>query len=109
MASIDGSMWLTLSSLYNGASSSVKWLSLVSDPFIVRQGVRQDGILSTLHYKLFNNYCLCWKACSWALSLDISIAVRQLVQTTLPFWDFVSGISRSSFTLCGTIRAENGI
>ena len=27
----------------------------MSDPFQVRQGVRQDGILSTVHYKLFNN------------------------------------------------------
>ena len=40
MAGIDGSMWLTLSSLYNGASSSVKWLSYISDPFIVRLGVQ---------------------------------------------------------------------
>lgn len=55
MAGIDGSMWLTLSSLYNEASSSVKWLGHVSDPFVVQQGVRQGGILSTLHYKLYNN------------------------------------------------------
>ena len=27
----------------------------MSDPFQVRQGVRQGGILSTVHYKLFNN------------------------------------------------------
>ncbi|MCW4345464.1 MAG: reverse transcriptase domain-containing protein, partial [Candidatus Thiodiazotropha endolucinida] len=55
LAGVDGSMWLTLSSLYNGASSSVKWSGHVSQPFTVRQGVRQGGILSTLHYKLFNN------------------------------------------------------
>ena len=43
-----------MSSLHNGASSSVKWLSHVSEQFTVHQGVRQGGILSKLH-KLFNN------------------------------------------------------
>ena len=33
----------------------VKWLGHVSSPFEIRQGVRQGGILSTFHYKLFNN------------------------------------------------------
>ena len=33
----------------------VKWSGHVSSPFEIRQGVRQGGILSTLHYKLFNN------------------------------------------------------
>ena len=28
---------------------------IVSPPFEIRQGVRQGGILSTLHYKLYNN------------------------------------------------------
>ena len=36
-AGVDSAMWLTLSSLYNGASLSVKWLSHVSEPFTVRQ------------------------------------------------------------------------
>ena len=33
-------------------------MSHVSDPFNVSQGVCQGGILSTLHYKLFNNVLL---------------------------------------------------
>ena len=33
----------------------VKWSGHVSSPFEIRQGVCQGGIVSTLHYKLFNN------------------------------------------------------
>ena len=52
---VDGSLWLTLSSLYSEASSSVKWIGHYSDPFAIQQGVKQGGVLSTLQYKLFNN------------------------------------------------------
>lgn len=54
-AGMDGNLWLCLNNLYSGAYSAVKWQGLVSPPFQIRQGVRQGGILSTLHYKLYNN------------------------------------------------------
>ena len=37
------------------SKSSVRWGQRVSAPFPVKQGIRQGGILSTIHYKLFNN------------------------------------------------------
>ena len=54
-AGIHGKLWLCLSNLYSGAQSAVKWQGIVSPSFEIRQGVRQGGILSTLHYKLYNN------------------------------------------------------
>ena len=55
LAGVDGSLWTTLCSLYSDATSSVKWMGRLSSPFVIKQGVRQGGVLSTLHYKLFNN------------------------------------------------------
>ena len=52
---VDGTLWLTLSSMYSNAVTSVKWGPHVSSSFPIGQGVRQGGILSTTHYKLFNN------------------------------------------------------
>ena len=52
---IQEEVWECLSNLYDGATSSVKWLDLVSFPSEIKQGVRQGGILSTLHYKLLNH------------------------------------------------------
>ena len=52
---IGGSLWTCIMNLYEGAQTKVKWSGHVSPPFEIRQGVRQGGILSTLHYKLFNN------------------------------------------------------
>ena len=52
---VDGCIWLTLLNMYTQATSSVRWGQGVSAPFPVKQGVRQGGILSTIHYKLFNN------------------------------------------------------
>ena len=52
---VDGTIWLTLMNIYKQATSSVRWGKHLSAPFQVRQGVRQGGILSTVHYKLFNN------------------------------------------------------
>ena len=36
-------------------TSRVKWAGLLSDPIIIRQGVRQGGVLSTSNYKRYNN------------------------------------------------------
>ena len=52
---VDGTIWLTLLNMYTQATSSVRWGHHVSAPFQVRQGVRQGGILSTVHYKLYDN------------------------------------------------------
>ena len=55
---IHGSLWLSLSIRYSGAFSVVKWQGKMSPPFEIKQGVRQGGILSTMHYKLFINALL---------------------------------------------------
>ena len=47
---VDGCTWLTLLNMYTQAMSSVRWGQRVSAPFPVKQGVRQGGILSTIHY-----------------------------------------------------------
>ena len=52
---VDGSLWLILSGMYTNAVTSIKWGPHVSAPFSIKQGVRQGGILSTVHYKLINN------------------------------------------------------
>ena len=52
---IHGSLWFSLSNLYSGAVSVVKWQGNMSPPIDIKQGVRQGGILSTMHYKLFIN------------------------------------------------------
>ena len=52
---IHGSLWLSMSNLYSDATSVVKWQGRTSSPFEIKQGVRQGGILSTMHYKLFIN------------------------------------------------------
>ena len=52
---VDGTLWLTLSCMYSNAITSVKWGPHISSSFPIKQGVRQGGILSTTHYKLFNN------------------------------------------------------
>ena len=44
--------------MYRDAETSVKWSSHVSEPFKVQQGVRQGGVLSRQHYKLYNNHLL---------------------------------------------------
>ena len=52
---IVGDDWLLLRDLYSDCSSRVKWAGLVSDQINLKQGVRQGGVLSTAHYKRYNN------------------------------------------------------
>lgn len=52
---IKGDDWLLLNDMYSDLTSMVKWEANLSNPIIIRQGVRQGGILSTSHYKRSNN------------------------------------------------------
>ena len=52
---IHGSDWLLLKDLYSDCSSRIKWTGEFSDPINIRQGVRRGGVLSTDHYKRYNN------------------------------------------------------
>ena len=52
---IRGNDWLLLKELYSDCSSRVKWAGELSDPINIKQGVRQGGVLSTGHYKRYNN------------------------------------------------------
>ncbi|CAC5376761.1 unnamed protein product [Mytilus coruscus] len=45
--------WKILTELYEGISSKVKWMDGLSEPFKIKRGVRQGGILSTHLYKIF--------------------------------------------------------
>ena len=33
----------------------MKWEGTLSNPIVIKQGVRQGGVLSTMHYKRYNN------------------------------------------------------
>ena len=55
---IEGTPWLLIRSLHQDATAAVKWDGAVSEPFSVRQGVRQGGILSTDLYKVYLDGCL---------------------------------------------------
>ena len=48
-----GSLWLIKQDSYNGLTSRVKWEENPSEPFDVKQGVRQGGIPSTSDYKTY--------------------------------------------------------
>ena len=52
---ITGDDWLLLSDLYTNMTARVKWDGFLSVPFVIKQGVRQGGILSASHYKIYNN------------------------------------------------------
>ena len=52
---IRGNDWLLLKELYSDCSSMIKWAGELSDPINIKQGVRQGGVLSTGHYKRYNN------------------------------------------------------
>ena len=52
---ITGPDWLLLRDMYTDLTSVVKWEGTLSAPFVIRQGVRQGGVLSTGHYKRYNN------------------------------------------------------
>ena len=52
---ITGNDWLLVQDIYSDMTTSVKWESHLSAPFVIRQGVRQGGVLSTSHYKRYNN------------------------------------------------------
>ena len=52
---ITGDDWLLLKDLYSSMTARIKWDGHLSIPFIIKQGVRQGGILSATHYKRYNN------------------------------------------------------
>ena len=52
---IQGDDWLLIRDMHWDCSSRVKWAGLLSDPINIKQGVRQGGVLSTTHYKRYNN------------------------------------------------------
>ena len=55
---IQGDDWLLIQDLYQGMTTCVKWKGFLSTPFLIRQGVRQGGVLSATHYKRYNNLLL---------------------------------------------------
>ena len=54
-AEINDKHWVLIKSLHENSESSIKWEGQITKPFLVNQGVRQDGILGTDLYKLFIN------------------------------------------------------
>ena len=52
---IHGDDWLLVKDLYTDCSSRIKWAGDLSHPINIKQGVRQGGVLSTSHYKRYNN------------------------------------------------------
>ena len=58
LVGIDDKHWSLIKHLHENAQSSIKWEGNISTPFVVNQGVRQGGILSTNLYKLYFNQLL---------------------------------------------------
>jgi hypothetical protein len=52
---IQGKDWLLIQSLYSDMTATIKWKGKLSRRIDIKQGVRQGGILSTDHYKRYNN------------------------------------------------------
>ena len=52
---ITGNDRLLVRDFYSDMTTSVKWEIHLSAQFVIRQGVRQGGVLSTFHYKRLNN------------------------------------------------------
>ncbi|MEW8547951.1 MAG: reverse transcriptase family protein, partial [Candidatus Thiodiazotropha sp.] len=52
---VHGDDWLLIRDLYSDCSSRIKWAGGLSHPININQGVRQGGVLSTSHYKRYNN------------------------------------------------------
>ena len=52
---IRGYDWLLIRDMFSDCTSRVKWAGLLSDTIDIHQGVRQGGVLSTSHYKRYNN------------------------------------------------------
>ena len=52
---ITGADWMLLRNMYTDLTSAVKWEGTLSSPFVIKQGVRQGGVLSTGHYKRYNH------------------------------------------------------
>ena len=50
---LSGRLWNLKQDSYHGLQSAVKWDGTVSQPFVVKQGVKQGGIQSTTDYKTF--------------------------------------------------------
>jgi hypothetical protein len=55
LAGITDIHWTLIKDFHTDAMSSIKWVGQTSQPFVVNQGVRQGGILSTDLYKLYIN------------------------------------------------------
>ncbi|VDI37252.1 Hypothetical predicted protein [Mytilus galloprovincialis] len=55
LSGVGGTLWLLIRQLSTNALTSIKWDGLTSEPFLIQQGVRQGGILSTELYKLYVN------------------------------------------------------
>ena len=52
---IQDAHWSLINSLHTNATTSVKWRGEVSTPYLVEQGIRQGGIISTDLYKVYVN------------------------------------------------------
>ena len=52
---ITGADWLLLCNQYFDLTTVMKWEGSLFNRFVNKQGVRQGGILSTAHYKRYNN------------------------------------------------------
>ena len=52
---VEGVTWNLIHSLHKKAQTVVRWCGRTSEPFVIYQGVRQGGVLSTDLYKVYSN------------------------------------------------------
>ena len=55
---VEGVTWSLIHSLHREAQTVIRWCGQMSKPFLIEQGVRQGGVLSTDLYKVYVDPCL---------------------------------------------------
>ena len=107
---VQGDDWLLIHELYTDGSSRVKWAGLLSNPIIIRQGVRQGGVLSTSHFKLSNNpFLLQLRNCYTDVKIgsiylshitvadDLAVFARTYCTQQVKIWDMEDNTNRERY------------
>ena len=109
---IHGDDWLLLKNLYSDCSSRIKWAGDLSHPINIKQGVRQGGVLSTGHYKRYNNPLLLHLEKNHAgmkigsisiphitVADDLALLAKEKSDMQVMVWDAENGAGRERYCI----------
>ena len=100
--------WLLIRDMYSNCTSKVKWAGLLSDTTDIQQGIRQGGVLSTSHYKRYNNPLLlqledhCTEVGSISIPHvtvvdDLAVFARRSSDMQVMVWDIENNTERERY------------